>query len=489
MFRPVILHFAALLAATVHFAAAAQSIDTSGLGTRVPVSFWGFEERDWCVKDGNVLLDNALAKTKLTTIRHYAGKRDINAILLLGSAYDLGVKEAPGITAVKKDRKKASEIFEIASKSGHPFALSAHGFSFEHGIGQIKSPDKAAALYFRSAGAGCAKGLHNYARAYMHGIGRTKSTAKALQFYHESAVRGYVRAQMELGSIFRFGRPGISKNTHLSLYWYRKAASNGNQFAFQFMAEMYLDKSLKIYNPTVARRYYREAAKLGNKHAQLMLGSMDLKPASVPAAISRPPSKWGLAAKDWSIMPSDQLLVKAQYMKRRSAIKTAAAAGDLDALVLTGFAYQHGYGEVRDSSRMGKVFQAAAEKGHPRGMHAFGNYLDYYLSNKSMAEKWYYRSYEAGNAMGAHGYAWRVDVRCYRNVHCDSGHFDSVMKAVRFAASQGHVRAKEFYATLSRKGSGYGTGGATGGRSCRKVYDPKCTPTGGCQYRDSIVCN
>ena len=90
---------------------------------------------------------------------------------------------------------------------------------------------EAAAAYQRSAAAGYTRAKTNLGLFFLCGVGGLpKDPTRAFALLSESAAMGHARAQFNLGVMLETG-DGIAQNREQSLYWYQKAAEQGDAAA------------------------------------------------------------------------------------------------------------------------------------------------------------------------------------------------------------------------------------------------------------------
>jgi TPR repeat protein len=117
---------------------------------------------------------------------------------LPGAWYWLGRYHEQGLGGFQKDVTQAVWCYEQAIKDEHIEALYRLGRMYEHGWGVEKSPDKAAAHFYRAATQGHAESQYLLARAYELGEGARREPSKAKTWYGRAAEQGHVDAMAAL---------------------------------------------------------------------------------------------------------------------------------------------------------------------------------------------------------------------------------------------------------------------------------------------------
>jgi hypothetical protein len=108
------------------------------------------------------------------------------------------------------------------------------------GLGPVPAVAQDFANALRKAQAGDAKAQYELALDYYSGTGVAKDPTQGLFWLRKSADRGYDWAQKALGVMYRDGdsKTGISKNPREAALWFRKAARQKNTLAQNALAQM-----------------------------------------------------------------------------------------------------------------------------------------------------------------------------------------------------------------------------------------------------------
>jgi TPR repeat protein len=130
-------------------------------------------------------------------------------------------------------------------------------------------------------------------------------------------------------------------------------------------------------------------------------GDPTLALAEPPVRAIQPALNWGLDAVDYDALSMTDIAAKAKIAERIAALRPAAAAGDPEAMLLVGYAYDLGAGVEKDESVSIVWLERAARAGLPRGMTAYAWALfagEGAPANPSAAVLWFQRAEAAGNA-------------------------------------------------------------------------------------------
>ena len=185
--------------------------------------------------------------------------------------------------------------------------------------------------------------LFQQAMVYFTGDGVAVDKKKAFDLCQQSAEMGFAPAQFNV-AIFYYNGDGVERNHEKVFYWMEKAA---NQEYLQAMIQL--------------SKCYRMG--LGTKRD-------DVK------------------GTEW--------------------LEKAAKNGDVESQYLTGMAYYKGVGVVPDYERAVVWYERAAKGGSSEAMNELGlcyeNGLGVFRLNKDEALKWYKKSADKGNKIGAANY-------------------------------------------------------------------------------------
>lgn len=168
---------------------------------------------------------------------------------------DLAYRYATG-QGVKKDYRKAFDLYRLAAEQGEPYAQSNLGLMYEYGRGLAKDERLAAHYFELAAKQGLASAQSKLAYLYSRGIGVRCDKNEALRLYTSAAIEGDARAQCNLGAMYELGE-GVEPNDYEAVRFYRMAAEQGDPGGQASLAEMIeqgrggleknLDEALRLY--------------------------------------------------------------------------------------------------------------------------------------------------------------------------------------------------------------------------------------------------
>jgi len=215
--------------------------------------------------------------------------------------------------------------------------------------------------------------------AYFSGEGVQQDYKQALYWFQKAAEQGNAAAQNYLGVMYDQGS-GVPKDSTEAVRWYRKAAEQGYAVA-QFNLGWMYDEGRGVHQDNVQAAYwYRKAADQGDANAQINLGVMYDQGRGVP--------KDDTEAVRWYRKSADQGLAQAQvnlgvmYANGRGVpqdsteaarwYRKAAEQGNAVAQTNLGVRYAQGRGVLQDEAEAVRWYRKAADQGHTKAQVNLG---------------------------------------------------------------------------------------------------------------------
>jgi TPR repeat protein len=255
----------------------------------------------------------------LPWIEKAAGGGDRRAQATLGVIYLGGY-------GVPLDQAESSKWFKKAAEGGSridPWLIVATG----------KGWDERSKV---AAENGLCLAQYNLAQLYRNGVGVIpKDLAQAVYWYKKAAEQGDPNAQFELGWMYA-NEEGVAKDYKESLKWYRKAAEQGNIAAWINIGVAYENGHGVPKDYEEAVKCYKKGAETNWAGAQSNLGGMYWSGKGVP--------------KD--------------YDEAVKWFRRAAEKNDVKAFYVLGLAHELGLGAYKDREEAIKWLRKAEEKGH-----------------------------------------------------------------------------------------------------------------------------
>lgn len=178
------------------------------------------------------------------------------------------------VKQIKLRKQSATKIYNHLSGNheSKPELTCLLGWFNLRAIGTNQNLDEAFNLFTKSASQHYALGQFYLAICYEQEIGIAKDELMALFWYQKAAENGETSAQVNLGLEYELGT-NIEKDYNMATKWYQKAAENGHLIAMYNLGRMYehgfgveknFDKAFKFMNLSAQSGYPNAALLLGN---------------------------------------------------------------------------------------------------------------------------------------------------------------------------------------------------------------------------------
>ena len=320
---------------------------------------------------------------------------------------------------VDADSLQAMELFRRSGEAGCSDGYSFLGDYYRRGLAAVK-PDSVRAFQIYMLAAGCAEGnangLNDVAECYLQGIGTRIDTAKAIYYLREAVEAGSYKAASELADMYNYGRGGVEANGDTALMLYH-LASQGDDPRGDYMMGAYLyDQG--IYEG--ALEYLQSAMAHGSVDAAVLYAQALMTASGVEGD---PATAVNMLQQYAPVDPSGQahLWLGIAYYTGEGTEKdvdlalrqldTAAARGNIRAMILLGQLYNGSEGVVRDTVKVLEWYERAVAAGSVDAMvQLAGSYLsgESVPHNPQRAVELYQRAVDQGNteAMCRLGYCY-----------------------------------------------------------------------------------
>lgn len=181
--------------------------------------------------------------------------------------------------------KKAIAWFEKAAKQDHPNALYFLGRMYEEGEGVEYNIEKAAQYFLKAANLGHSSSQHSIGKMHQDGEGNMEwDYEKAVFWLKKAALNGSDFAAIELGDIYSEGlekpdylydgKNGITKNQKEAVKWYLLAEKNGSSRVYEKLGRVYLEGKGVSQNYEEAAKWFHKDSVKGDFDSQYALANM-----------------------------------------------------------------------------------------------------------------------------------------------------------------------------------------------------------------------
>lgn len=139
---------------------------------------------------------------------------------------------------VRKNRKKAYEIFDDLYQFGYPGTAFYMGLYHECGYVVKRDYQKAMEYYSRGAEEGSPYCLNQIATMYAKGRGVIKDYAAAFEYYKKAAALGDTLAMSNIGYCYEVGQ-GVEQDLGKARKWYEAAAKESESHATEALERLF----------------------------------------------------------------------------------------------------------------------------------------------------------------------------------------------------------------------------------------------------------
>ena len=203
---------------------------------------------------------------------------------------------------------------------------------------------------------------------YAGGLGVRRDVSAAFRWYERAAQHGNFPAMAAIGTAYLSGN-GVEPNLVAAKAWLEKAAESGLPAAEERLGFLYRNGLGVEQDLARAMDWYQKAAANGNSSARAALGEMYMRGEGVEADRERALAWYRQAAADdqpQALVALAGCLFEQEGSGRSEAItlcRRAVNAGDAEAVVLLGRAYENGWGVDKDVKKAAELYQQALSKG------------------------------------------------------------------------------------------------------------------------------
>lgn len=234
--------------------------------------------------------------------------------------------------------------------------------------------ETALGFYKQAAEQGDIRAQMNIGHIYRSGRSGKKNPKLAAEYYLQAAKQGAVGAQWRLGDMYEFG-DGVDVDFKSAAYWYEKAAEQGEVKAQWRLAQLYENGEGVDFDIQTALKWYLKADDQNSSAAQWRIGRIYLYGKGVPQDYSLA-KKWFDKANSQEDHPCAHLFLG--YMCRDDLISNALPQDAIEHWLVAskhphpigevaynlGYAYYDGYGVERNFEKAKEYFEKAIEEGY-----------------------------------------------------------------------------------------------------------------------------
>jgi len=161
---------------------------------------------------------------------------------------------------------------------------------------------------------------------YYYGRGVPKDLERAVYWYTKAAEQGQIEAQFYLGDSYYNGK-GVPRDLERAVYWYTKAAEQGHILSQRNVGNYYRRGDCGPTDMTKAAYWYAKAAEQGDSMSQYNLGVYYYKGDPFPKDLEKA-RYWANKAAKQGDVDAKALLKKLGYKNSRVAKYPSSVAGE-----------------------------------------------------------------------------------------------------------------------------------------------------------------
>lgn len=274
-------------------------------------------------------------------------------------------------TAVRQDRKTATEWMQIAASRGDVQSMLSLGLAYRDGIGVGKDSESAILWLSKAADCGNGRARNELINMYRKGMGIERDMESAIFWLKKAAATGDAASMFQLGAIYRDGT-GVNVDMAESERWlsmFSAASGSSAEFALADILQ-------KSYRSDEERRtaveWMKRAADHGSIQAMFQLGTIYRDGIGVPMDSVEAARCFDKASERGHVSSMFELGmmyfrgngVQRDIGKAFGLMSRASEFGNANARYNLGVMYRDGIGIQPDRAEAARLFRMAAEFGN-----------------------------------------------------------------------------------------------------------------------------
>ena len=189
-----------------------------------------------------------------------------------GAKYQLAVMYDRGVLGVRHNAERALRFYQESAEAGDVDAQFNLGLSYRQS--DIVAADFGLARFWlqKAADQGHIKAMGNLAILYMSGSGVERSYCKAKLLFEQAATFGDPTALLNLAHLYQTGVPGTEKDEPRAFGYMQRGATLGSASHMYYLADCYMHGKGVSRDGHMALKWWQRAADAGEPHAAEELG-------------------------------------------------------------------------------------------------------------------------------------------------------------------------------------------------------------------------
>ena len=330
---------------------------------------------------------------------------------------------------VKKDTKKAFDLFMMAAASGDADAESQLGRMYLYGEGVDINLEQALYWTTEAAKHGDVDGMLNLAKMYVDGNGVPQDYETSAEWYKRAAALKNPYAEFQLGHYYTY----VLKDHKKAFAWYKKAAEKNFPDALYELSQCY--------------RFGYGVEQDDNKADELLHKAISAGYVINDDAETRILEE--CFEENGLIDTALQMIDRGEYDEALSILRPLANSGDSEAQYQLAACYAKGHGVKQNLSVATSWLNKAAASGHILALYSLGQKYEEghgVQINEEQAVKWYRKAADLGHADSQ----FRLG-RMYNEGRGVNQNTKKAKELLQIARKNGSEEAHEYYESLKNK--------------------------------------
>lgn len=261
---------------------------------------------------------------------------------------------------IPKNQGAAVEIYLSAARKGVPYAMFRIGECLEHGVGIEQNLSDAYLWYKKAASANFTTAAQAAARIEEPG-----------EVWNDAVKNNVAEAQCRLGACYYFGDKGLPKDLKKAFFWFKKSADQGFVKANHNLGICYLHGYGTDVNHDLMRKCFMKAADENYPPSISTLGEIYQKGIGVEQNLTTAYKYYEKAAAS----QDKHSLLQLKRIKNIAKYWDSAHRGNPEAQFELAVCYDRGDGIGKDSNIAEQWFLKSAEQGNANAQYAMAQKL------------------------------------------------------------------------------------------------------------------
>eukprot|EP01128_Nolandella_sp_AFSM9_P006146 TRINITY_DN3098_c0_g1_i1.p1 TRINITY_DN3098_c0_g1~~TRINITY_DN3098_c0_g1_i1.p1 ORF type:complete len:657 (-),score=108.32 TRINITY_DN3098_c0_g1_i1:121-2091(-) len=344
----------------------------------------------------------------------------------------VGIMYLEGQGGLQKDEGAAHQLFRMAADfRGDPFSKYAFGPSADR------------------------RGIAHLAYTYLHGLGVQSDNQTAVHMFQEAAERGSSAARTHLGLCHLQGECGLYQNEKEAKRYFLEAAEMGNPESKYYLAEMLSSDAANLEDVRRSVILYKEAAEGASLPALLYLARYNGNSIGSNAACQKAALMYGhifdISSTRYLVNDAYSHFSQANYAAALIRYELAGDLGSTEAQDNAALLYEKSYvsglelgynlTEHTSTHKSMNWYRLASSSGNSESMVQLGDHAYYQLDRPKLAAHFYREAVLLSNAQASFniGYMHQFGIGLHEDLHLAKRYYDL---AIVYNADEAYVASQ-----------------------------------------------